>query len=82
MAISVKRSSEHAALLLRQQVFQRAAVDILQRIDKAQFDMLIDLVDAGVGRPNSITCGQICAIKRPSEVPPVVDSSVSTPVST
>ena len=26
--------------------------------------------------PNSITCGQIFAMKRPSEVPPVVESSV------
>ncbi len=31
--------------------------------------------------PNSITCGQILAMKRPSEVPPVVESSVFTPVS-
>ncbi len=30
--------------------------------------------------PNSTTCGQISAMKRPSEVPPVVDSSGVTPV--
>ena len=33
------------------------------------------------GGPNSITCGQICEMKRPSDVPPVVDSYVSMPVS-
>ncbi len=32
------------------------------------------------GGPNSITCGQKVAMKRPSEVPPVVDSSGRTPV--
>ena len=31
--------------------------------------------------PNSITCGQMREMKRPSLVPPVVDSSVSMPVS-
>ncbi len=31
--------------------------------------------------PNSMTCGQILAMKRPSDVPPVVDSSAVTPVS-
>src|SRR5205814_3430167 len=31
--------------------------------------------------PNSTTCGQIFAMKRPSEVPPVVDSCVDKPVS-
>jgi len=30
--------------------------------------------------PNSTTWGHIWAMKRPSEVPPVVDSSVVTPV--
>ena len=30
--------------------------------------------------PNSTTCGQISAMKRPSDVPPVVDSSGVTPV--
>ena len=34
-----------------------------------------------LGGPSSITCGQICAMKRPSLVPPVVDSSVVMPVS-
>ena len=34
-----------------------------------------------LGGPSSITCGQICAMKRPSLVPPVVDNSVSSPVS-
>ncbi len=34
-----------------------------------------------LGGPNSMTCGQICAMKRPSLVPPVVDSSGVTPVS-
>ena len=29
--------------------------------------------------PNSITCGQIFAMKRPSEVPPVVESSAAMP---
>ncbi len=33
------------------------------------------------GGPNSTTCSQMRAINRPSEVPPVVDSSVRTPVS-
>lgn len=33
------------------------------------------------GGPNSITCGQMRAMKRPSDVPPVVDSSVVRPVS-
>jgi hypothetical protein len=31
--------------------------------------------------PNSITCGQMREMKRPSLVPPVVESSVSSPVS-
>ena len=30
--------------------------------------------------PNSSTCGQILAMKRPSEVPPVVESSGFSPV--
>ena len=29
--------------------------------------------------PNSTTCSQIFEMKRPSEVPPVVESSVATP---
>ena len=41
----------------------------------ATFTCLVDLVDAGVDGPNSTTCGQMLAMKRPSEVPPVVDSS-------
>ena len=36
-------------------------------------------IDALSG-PNSITCGQMREMKRPSLVPPVVESSVSTPV--
>ena len=31
--------------------------------------------------PNSTTCGQMRAMKRPSEVPPVVDSTGVRPVS-
>ena len=30
--------------------------------------------------PNSTSCGQMSAMKRPSEVPPVVDSSMLPPV--
>ena len=30
--------------------------------------------------PNSTTCGQILPMKRPSDVPPVVESVVATPV--
>jgi hypothetical protein len=66
----------------RVQVLQpRAPVDVLQRLDVGHRTCSSILWMVALTGPNSITCGQMREMKRPSLVPPVVDSSVSTPVS-
>jgi hypothetical protein len=42
--------------------------------------VLVQLVDAGVDRPISMTSGEISMMKRASDVPPVVVSSGDWPV--
>ena len=37
--------------VMRQQALERAAVDVLQRVEAGDLDALVDLVDAGVERP-------------------------------
>lgn len=41
-------SGDQPDVNLEQQVFHRAAIDVFQRIDEADFDVLIDFVDAAI----------------------------------
>ncbi len=65
----------------RQQAFEGAAVDVLQRRRgrrrRCARRSCVSMRSAGRTRPPG---GQMVAMKRPSEVPPVVDSCVARPV--
>ena len=75
--VVVGRCRGRGSCLVRcgEQVFEGAPGRCRGGLDGVDGDALVELVDGGVHRAELDDLGQISAMKRPSEVPPVVDSS-------